>query len=95
MSAASSSLADKRLAARRRESHESPRGPPFPDPIYAPNHHPDDAFRAAVAQGVAPHHWPFGPMPAQPSVDDKELEAIIAYVRDRQHAAGITHDPAH
>ena len=37
-------------------------GPPFLNAIYAPNHHGDEAFQRAVATGVQPHHWSFGPM---------------------------------
>lgn len=70
-------------------------GPPFLSPIYAPNHHPDEAFYAAVANGVRPHHWRFGLMPPQPSVSRQEVTAIIAYVRAEQQEAGITEDPSH
>ena len=70
-------------------------GPPLLHAIYAPDHHPDDSFRAAVARGVQPHHWDFGPMPAQPRIPDDDVDAIIAYVRDRQRDAGITDDPGH
>ena len=70
-------------------------GPPFLDVVYAPNHHPDASFRAAVARGVQPHHWSFGPMPPQPQVSDDEIEEIIAYVRAQQLEAGITNDPSH
>ena len=70
-------------------------GPPFLSPIYAPNHHPDEAFYAAVAEGVQPHHWDFGAMPAQPSVSPDEVEAIVAFIRAEQEAAGITEDPSH
>lgn len=70
-------------------------GPPFLDPIYAPNHHSDEAFYAAAANGVQPHHWQFGPMPAQPSVDTEDVAAIIAFVRSEQKKAGITEDPSH
>ena len=70
-------------------------GPPFLNIIYAPNHHPDDSFRAAVARGVRPHHWDFGAMPPQPQVSEEEIDAVIAYVRSRQRAAGITEDPSH
>ena len=70
-------------------------GPPFLSPIYAPNHHPDEAFYAAVANGVEPHHWEFGPMPAQPAVGRDDVTAIVAYVRSRQQDAGITEDPSH
>jgi mono/diheme cytochrome c family protein len=64
-------------------------GPPFLTPIYAPDHHPDGAFFAAVANGVEPHHWEFGPMPAQPDVSPQDVAAIVAYVRDEQAEAGL------
>jgi mono/diheme cytochrome c family protein len=70
-------------------------GPPFLDVIYAPNHHPDESFYAAVENGVQPHHWEFGPMPPQPSIDRAEVEAIVEYVRQQQADAGITEDPSH
>ena len=70
-------------------------GPPFLSPIYAPNHHPDESFYAAVEQGVQPHHWDFGPMPPQPAMKREQVEAIIAYVRSQQEEAGITEDPSH
>lgn len=70
-------------------------GPPFLSPIYAPNHHSDEAFYAAVENGVQPHHWEFGPMPPQPHVSPEDVEAIVAYVRARQEEAGITEDPSH
>ena len=64
-------------------------GPPFLDPIYAPDHHPDEAFYAAVANGVQPHHWEFGPMPPQPAVSEEQVQQIVAYVRAQQEEAGI------
>jgi mono/diheme cytochrome c family protein len=64
-------------------------GPPLVHIVYEPSHHGDDAFRRAVAQGVTPHHWDFGPMPPQPQVGSEELEAIIAHVRALQRDAGI------
>ena len=70
-------------------------GPPFLDAIYAPDHHPDESFFAAVDIGVQPHHWDFGPMPPQPTVNEEEVTAIIAYVRSEQARAGITEDPSH
>lgn len=69
-------------------------GPPFLDPIYAPDHHPDEAFYAAVENGVQPHHWKFGPMPPQPAVSEEQVEQIVAYVRSRQQEAGIIEDPS-
>jgi mono/diheme cytochrome c family protein len=65
-------------------------GPPLVHEIYEPGHHPDGSFVAAVRQGVQPHHWEFGAMPPVPGLDDDEVAAIIAYVRDLQREAGIT-----
>lgn len=70
-------------------------GPALLDVIYAPNHHPDSSFHAAVQNGVVPHHWDFGPMPPQPAVSTEEIAAIVAYVRAEQREAGITEDPSH
>lgn len=64
-------------------------GPSFLDATYAPDHHPDASFYAAVEDGVRPHHWDFGSMPALPHLDDDDVEAIVAYVRAEQREAGI------
>ena len=64
-------------------------GPPFLEAIYAPDHHPDEAFYDAVDNGVRPHHWKFGPMPALPHLDGDDVEAIVFYVRMEQRRAGI------
>ena len=64
-------------------------GPPLVDIIYEPSHHGDDAFRSAVANGVTPHHWDFGPMPPVPGISDTEVEAVITYIRELQREAGI------
>ncbi len=70
-------------------------GPPFISPIYAPNHHSDEAFQRAAALGVVPHHWGFGAMPAQPTVSRADVSAIVAFVRFRQEQAGVFSDPTH
>ena len=64
-------------------------GPPLVDIVYEPSHHGDDAFRAAVANGVTPHHWDFGPMSPVSGISETEVEAIITYVRELQREAGI------
>lgn len=64
-------------------------GPPLVHEIYEPGHHPDEAFQRAVAEGVEPHHWDFGPMPPVPGLDHAEVADIIAYVRDLQRDAGL------
>ncbi len=57
--------------------------------VYEPNHHPDEAFRAAIRDGVSPHHWDFGPMPAVSGLDDDQITAIIAYIREVQQREGF------
>jgi mono/diheme cytochrome c family protein len=64
-------------------------GPPLIHDYYKPSHHGDDAFRTAVRNGVTPHHWDFGPMPAIPGLDDEQIDAIIEHVRGLQRDAGI------
>jgi mono/diheme cytochrome c family protein len=70
-------------------------GPPFLNAIYAPNHHADEAFQRAVAQGVQPHHWSFGPMVPVDGLSRDEVALIIEFVRSEQEAAGILRDPSH
>ena len=66
----------------------SDNGPPLVHRIYEPSHHGDAAFGRAVRFGVRPHHWQFGAMP-RIAVSDRELSAIITYVRELQRANGI------
>ncbi|HEX6420619.1 MAG TPA: cytochrome c [Acidimicrobiales bacterium] len=65
------------------------RGPSHLSQVYAPDHHPDEAFRAAVANGSPQHHWDFGDMPPVPGLDADEVDAIIAYVREVQQREGL------
>lgn len=69
------------------------KGPPFVHDIYNPGHHSDRAFLLAVRQGVKRHHWPYGDMPPQSNVTDRELAAIVRYVRELQEANGIAYRP--
>ena len=64
-------------------------GPPLIHDYYVPNHHSDAAFLLAARNGVRPHHWDFGPMPAIEGVSDAEISAIISYIRDLQRQAGL------
>ncbi len=68
-------------------------GPPLVHDIYNPGHHADIAFFRAVQLGVRQHHWPYGNMPAQPEVNEKEIGAIVRFVRELQEANGITARP--
>jgi len=64
-------------------------GPPLVHTTYNPGHHSDAAFFLAAKRGVQSHHWRFGNMPPQPQVSDRELTAIVTYVRELQQANGI------
>lgn len=64
------------------------KGPPLIHRIYEPSHHEDAAIRRAVRLGVQPHHWRFGSMP-KVDTSDRELNAIITYIRELQRANGI------
>ncbi len=64
-------------------------GPSFMLSTYNPGHHADEAFYRAAQFGVISHHWPFGNMPAITTVNRKDVEKIIRYVRELQVANGI------
>lgn len=70
------------------EAEGTANGPPLVHVIYEPGHHDDASFRRAIADGVVPHHWDFGPMPPI-GLPDAEAEAVIAHIRGLQRAAGI------
>lgn len=65
------------------------RGPSHLSQVYAPDHHPDAAFRAAITHGSQAHHWNFGDMAPVPGLTDTEIDAIIAFVRDQQETHGF------
>jgi mono/diheme cytochrome c family protein len=64
-------------------------GPPLLHEIYAPDQLADDDIRAAVANGVPPTNWDFSGMPPFPNLDTDDVEALIAYIRSSQRAAGL------
>ena len=64
-------------------------GPPLVHIYYEPNHHADIAFQRAVALGVRPHHWSYGPMPPVAGLGEDAVARITAYVRWLQRQAGI------
>ena len=67
----------------------SDRGPSHLSIVYEPNHHPDAAFRSAIENGAAQHHWDFGPMPPVDGLTDDEVDAVIAFVRSEQERQGF------
>lgn len=64
-------------------------GPPLVHKIYEPNHHGDQAFQMAAANGVQAHHWNFGNMPRIEAVTPNDVADITLYVRWLQRQAGI------
>ncbi len=64
-------------------------GPPLVHKIYEPNHHGDEAFQRAAANGVRAHHWQFGDMPKITAATPADVTEIIRYVRWLQRQAGI------
>jgi len=67
----------------------TPTGPSFLNDVYRPGHHADAAFLFAVRNGTPQHHWNFGPMLPVRGVSDRQVQAIVAYVRAQQAAAGL------
>jgi mono/diheme cytochrome c family protein len=67
----------------------SEKGPPFLHKVYESSHHSDAAFLMAPKRGVRAHHWKFGDMPPVPSVNDADVVAITAYIRQLQRMVGI------
>ena len=64
-------------------------GPPLIHIIYEPNHHGDESFQLAVAQGVRAHHWNFGDMQPVSGIDRAEVAKIVSFVREVQRNNGI------
>lgn len=64
-------------------------GPPLVHKIYETNHHGDQAFQLAAANGVRAHHWGFGNMPKVDAVTPQDVDQIVKYVRWLQRQAGI------
>lgn len=65
------------------------KGPSHLSIVYEPNHHSDDAFRSAIANGAPQHHWGFGNMDPVRGLSDDDVEAVIAYVRFEQERQGF------
>jgi mono/diheme cytochrome c family protein len=65
------------------------KGPSHLSVVYEPGHHGDGAFLVAVTAGVRPHHWDFGPMPPIEGLTTEDIEAIVAFVWERQRIEGF------
>ncbi len=64
-------------------------GPSHLSIVYEPNHHSDESFRRAIANGAPAHHFDFGDMPPVPGLTDEDVEAVIAFVRAEQTRQGF------
>ncbi len=65
------------------------KGPSQLSVVYEPNHHGDDAYRSAIANGAPQHHWEFGDMPPVQDITAAETEDVIAYIRSEQERLGF------
>lgn len=65
------------------------KGPSHLSIVYEPNHHRDDAFRSAIANGAPRHHWNFGDMEPVEGLSDIEVEAVIGFIRAEQQRLGF------
>ena len=68
-------------------------GPSLLSEIYEPGHHADISFLLAVQRGVRAHHWSFGNMKPIESLDEQDVAAIVAFVRDAQREEGFESYP--
>lgn len=64
-------------------------GPSHLSKVYEPSHHSDASFVSAIRNGSPEHHWNFGDMPPVKGISDEEIEAVIAFVREKQTAEGF------
>lgn len=65
------------------------KGPSHLSIVYESNHHTDDSFRSAIANGAPQHHWSFGDMEPVEGLSDDDVEAVIAFVRAEQERQGF------
>ena len=65
------------------------KGPSHLSIVYEPNHHSDDSFRSAIANGSPQHHWGFGDMEPVGGLSDEDIDAVIAFVRSEQQQQGF------
>lgn len=65
------------------------KGPSQLSIVYEPNHHSDESFRSAIANGAPQHHWTFGDMEPVEGLSDDEIDAVIAFVRGEQERLGF------
>lgn len=62
----------------------APTGPPLLTELYAPDRLSDEAIRRSITAGAPQQHWDFGPMPLVGGVRGSDIDAVVAFVRERQ-----------
>jgi mono/diheme cytochrome c family protein len=65
------------------------KGPSHLSRVYEPGHHSDASFVSAIRNGSPQHHWDFGDMEPVEGLSDDEVDAIIAFVRQKQADEGF------
>jgi mono/diheme cytochrome c family protein len=65
------------------------KGPSHLSRVYEPGHHSDASFVSAIRNGSPQHHWNFGDMAPVEGLSDDDVEAIIAFVRQKQADEGF------
>lgn len=65
------------------------KGPSQLSIVYEPNHHTDESYRAAIANGAPQHHWDFGDMPPVEGLTTDQVEAVIDFIRSEQERQGL------
>jgi mono/diheme cytochrome c family protein len=76
-----------------RDLRGTDKGPSHLSVVYESNHHPDESFQHAIEEGVRAHHWNFGDMQPVGGLDQSEIDAVIAYIRDVQARDGFESYP--
>ena len=72
-----------------RDFEGSAAGPSQLDPVFAADVTTDEDFRRAITEGAPKENYDFTAMPAIGSLDDTEIENVIAYVRSVQEERGF------
>lgn len=72
-----------------RDLEGSSNGPSHLDAVYAPDSTTDEDFRTAITEGAPEANYDFGAMPAIGSLEDQEVEDVIAYIREVQDERGL------
>jgi mono/diheme cytochrome c family protein len=65
------------------------KGPSHLSVVYEPNHHSDDSFRSAIANGAPQHHWSFGDMEPVEGLSKGDVDDVIAFIRAAQQRHGF------